>query len=201
MMGSLERLKDRILKEHRDRAEEILSEARVKAQEVAEEIRRRAREEAQDRIARAKAEADEAYRRAKVSAELAARNAVLAEKGRIIEEAFSRALRELSSRMRESYPGFLRAMIAGLDLEGPVEVTVAEADKGLITEAFLGEIAQEAKKLGRDVKFTIVGTTSRISGGALLRTAAVEIDCSTDSAVRALQDQLEPKVAEILFKR
>lgn len=200
-MGSLERLKDRILKEHRDRAEEILSEARVKAQEAAEEIRRRAGEEAKDRIARAKAEADEAYRRARVSAELAARNAVLAEKGRIIEEAFSRAPRELSTRMKERYPGFLRSMMERLDLEGLVEVTVAENDRTLITEAFLDEIAQKARNLGRDIKFTIVGTTPRISGGALLRTAAVEIDCSTDSAVRALQDQLEPKVAEILFKR
>ena len=97
-MGKAEKLKQKILSDAEAEARKILEEGEAEARGIRDEAQAEADKATSQYQARAEADAAEHIRRQTSLRELEARKAVLAEKGRLIEEVFEKVLESLREK-------------------------------------------------------------------------------------------------------
>lgn len=200
-MQNLDRLKARILEEARERAARITADASARGERIVEDAQARAAKALDDVNADAAQTAAEEERRAAVSRSLNERNAVLRARGDMIDKLIS----ELPGRIHQidgkSYLGIMRRMMLDAAPDGKADVVVASSDANRITDGFIQGIQKELTEQGKSVSLRLAGHTDSISGGFLLNTESLEVNCSLDALVALSEDELAPLVAEALFGR
>lgn len=197
--GKVEKLKHKIISDAEAEAGKITGEGEAQAKTILAEAQTQADRIAAESKARAESEAKEHIRRQLSLRELAARNALLGEKGKVIEEVFEKALEELRRRDREGGYSLTRALLLKAIESGDEEIIVSPEDRQAITPAFLESINGELRKAGKRAEITLAEDTRQIRGGFVLRRGRVEINASFETLLTMLRDEVETDVAGILF--
>jgi V/A-type H+-transporting ATPase subunit E len=198
-MGKAEKLKQKILSDAEAEARKILEEGQAEAGGITGEARAEADKAASQYQARAEADAAEHIRRQVSLRELEARKAVLAEKGRLMEEVFDKVIESLREKDRTGGYRLTRDLLLKAIETGTEEIIVAPDDRKAIDKAFIDSLNAEISKAGKKGEITLSEETRDIRGGFILRRGRAESNSSFDTLLTMLRDDVESRVAGILF--
>ncbi len=166
----------RIKKEAEEKAKALLKENEEKAGNLKKEI-----------IERGKEEAEEERKRKIIEANMEGKQEVLSEKRTILGKLFAQSLGRLKKMEEKEYLGLIRSLLADAPSEG--EIVISDQDKRIT-----GKFLQEMKK--GDLK---ISTGKEIRGGFIIKGPEVIVDCSFQTLLKVLEEDLEIRVARILF--
>ena len=193
-MNGLEKIQDRIrndaqreintLREDSERhAGEIIAEFQHQADKLLRESQEKSDKAAQDREVRLQG-----------SAAMEGRQCLLAEKQQCIDEAFRKAREELNALDETAYIRLL-AQLASRTGQGSEEIVLSKADRDKVGQAVV--TAANAMKPG--AAFTLSAETRELGGGLVLKDGRVEHNCTFDTILSALRQDMASEIANILF--
>ncbi len=139
------------------------------------------------------AEAPEVRRRAQIIANLDVKKLQLGAKQELIGQSFDGALESLCSLPSEKYLAFMEKLLDQAVASGDEELLTAK-DEQSINQAWIDNYnAAKGKKL------TISDEKADIKAGFILRRGKISVNCSLETLVRWLKDDLESDVVKRLF--
>jgi V/A-type H+-transporting ATPase subunit E len=199
-MAGIEKLKDRIIKDGEDKAKQIKDDAGLKAQDII----KRAEEKAQTMIEDAKAKGLKmsGNRKDRIisNAKLEARNMKLAQKQKTIDEIFKKAADFIKSMEKDKYTSFLEKLLLNNIETGEEEIVFSKNDIERLDPSFVERLNQKLLSEGKKGSLKLKDEIRDIGSGAVLINGKVEIDCSIDSQLKAIRDDLEGELADLLFE-
>ena len=195
----IEKLRQKIIKDAEDQAARTIGEGEAEAQTILEDAKNQVAGIRADFEARAKAEAEEHIRRQLSLRELEARKAILAEKWRVIDEVFGRALEELRRRDLEGGYSLTKELLLKAIEVGDEEIIMSPEDGQAIGNSFLKDINSKLKAVGKRGEVTLSEQTRDIKGGFILVRGRSEVNSSFQTILSMIRDEVETEVAGILF--
>ena len=206
VVGDVNALRDRVLKQAQEQAAEILDRARrvserdlVYAREEAEEIRSQQR-------AKVDPMAEMEGRKTLVNAEMEARRKLLEKKDELVSRIFAKAESRLEKlRGSEAYMDIITKLVAEGVASIGTEVTVefSGKDKDAFTPEAVSSIESHvAKSLDADIRLEFRCAGSDLSSGVIMRSkdGRVIIDNSFSNRLGRLKEELRGEVAEMLLQ-
>lgn len=198
-MAGVEKIKEQILQESENTVNKILQEAKKQAETIINKAQIQATEKAE--LVRKKAINDslEKVRIANSMAELEMRKSTLLTKQDIIDEVFSKVLDKLSSLDSAEYEKLIFNMLLNATETGDEEVVLSSNRKSKISEGFINSVNQSLVSAGKKGNLKLSDKTANIVGGFILMSQGIEVNNSFEALIRLNRDEIEPKVAQILF--
>lgn len=194
---AIENIIDQIGVDARTESNSLLSVARAEADAVRERAAKEAERLRSEALKKAKERAEEHARRIETLAGLELRKEVLQEKKNLIGEAFAKAEERITSLPTEEYLAFLRPIILGAVDSGNEEIILSKRHRSMFTADFLKALNDElGPQKGR---LRLIDENGEFSGGFILRDGKMETNMTLRSLMDSRRDDLEPKVAGILF--
>ncbi len=194
MMNGLEKINQRIRQDGSDEVAAIQAEAEGRVRSIRDDYRAQI----------AQLEADAAQRRARTvaerlerlggSAKMERRQLLLAAKQGCIDEAFARAAQALRDLPRQDYVALL-ARLAAENGSGDEELVLSAADRDAVGPA----VVDAANALKPGAAFTLSSESRDLGGGLVLKRGLVEVNCTFDTRLRQLRQEMATDVAQILF--
>ena len=194
MMNGLEKINQRIRQDGSDEIAAIQAEAEGRVRSIRADFRAQIVQmeaEAAERRARTVAERLE---RLGGSAEMERRQLLLAAKQGCIDEAFARAAQALRDLPRQDYVALL-ARLAAENGSGDEELVLSAADRDTVGPA----VVAAANALKPGAAFTLSSESRDLGGGLVLKRGLVEVNCTFDTRLRQLRQEMATDVAQILF--
>ncbi len=177
----------------------ILGKARADASSVAASFAQKAQSYQRDLISRAEEQASERIKRARSVSELEAKKALLAKKQELISRAFDLAYERLLKFPDNEYIDFLCRLAANASSSGTEEIILSAQDRS----RFGKQIVIGANKLLSDQQknagLTLSEEIRPLKGGLVLKNKDVELNCTLDTIVRLIKEDLSFEVAKVLF--
>jgi V/A-type H+-transporting ATPase subunit E len=171
------------------------------AEAEAKKILDRAKEEAKEKkctiLKKGEEEAERVCRRILQIADLEVRKIILSAKRQVISDAFEQVRNRLEE-LKNYQDLVCKMLLAGVET-GDEEVVISARDSNRIDQKFINSINTQLQKQGKKGSLTLAKEKAPITGGFVLRRGKVEIDNSFSSLIKSQKDELEIKVAEILF--
>jgi V/A-type H+-transporting ATPase subunit E len=198
--GKVQRLRDRIIKDAEEEARNIVAEGEAEAERIADEARGRAAEVTERARGRAESEAREHIRRQISIRELDARKAVLGEKGKLMDQAFEKAMESLRRKDVGGGYALTKSLLLKAIETGDEEIVLSPEDKKGINESFLAGLNKELKSKGLKGKVKVADDTRPMKGGFILRSGRKEINATFESMLAMMRDETELEISDALFK-
>lgn len=219
-MHNLDKILDKILSDAREEAEKILDAAQRECEAIEKESCARAQSVIEAAHARAKREETAAVQRANSTADMKKREILLAAKVGMMSKAFTEAEKYLYELSQEDYCVFLAHLLADAAVE---QIQTAQrmqelyGEEDASCEEFILVLSEKDRELGPLVikaaktfmkrisaaydktNFTLAEESAPIRGGLILRYGDISSNCSVEAVINGLREQMEAKVAGILF--
>ena len=173
---------------------DIAAQAAAEAEAILAQYRAEADKLLREGEARCKVLEHEQVERLEGGSRLACRQRVLAEKQRMLDEAFARAADALLKLPRPEYIDLL-ASLAAENGQGGEALVFSAADRDTVGQAVVD--AANAKRPG--TAFRLSDETRDTGGGLVLRRDRVELNCSFTEKLRQLRQEESSAVAKLLF--
>lgn len=139
------------------------------------------------------AEAPEVRRRAEIIANLDVKKISLGAKQELIGRSFDAALDRLCALSSAKYLAFMEKLLDQAVSSGDEELLTASGEKRL-TQSWLDKYNAAHHK-----KLKISAEKADIRGGFILRSGKISVNCSLETLIHWLKDELEPEVVKRLF--
>jgi V/A-type H+-transporting ATPase subunit E len=198
-MAGIEKIKEQILQDCEGTVNNILGEAKKQAEVIMNKAQLQANEKAESIRKKAINDSLEKVKIANSMAELEMRKSKLLTKQNIINEVFSKVLDRLSSLDGEEYEKLILNMLLSAIETGDEEVVLSSNRKSKMSEGFINKVNQSLVSVGKKGNVKLSDKTADIIGGFILMSKGVEINNSFEALIRLNRDEIEPKVAQILF--
>ena len=195
-MAEIDSLKNRILKESKDKAEAKEREAEAQVREMLKE----SEEKIQVILNDGKKEGDALKNRIISKAHMDYKNMILEAKQEALEKIFELVLQRIKEMNKEDYTHFLERLLIHNTETGTEEVILSKNDEEGIDAELLNKVNKELISQGKEGKLILKGYRDSISSGFILQRDGIEINCSPKSQLRLLRDNLEEELVDILFK-
>jgi len=183
-------------------AEEAAS-IRAEAAEKAEQVRTGARAKAAALLAEAReksvASAESHRRRLVTLASLDLRKQVGEARQQAMDKAFGLALDRIQNMDDAVYLPLLKDLSVSATETGEEEIVLSPADRRRVTAGFLSEVNEALRAAGKSGNLRLSDETRPFSGGVVLVGKNVELNCTFDSTLKLIRDDIEAEVASILF--
>lgn len=194
-MDGIEKITARISGDVRSEIDAIEAETTREAEEIRRKYQETAEREREAILEHGRIAADEREHRLASVAALEAKKQTLGIKQELLSLAFAKAEEKLCHLSEEEYISLLAALAVGAAKTGDEKIILSSKDKVRCGEA----VVVEANKRLPNGKFTLAECRRDISGGLLLSSGDVEINCTFESLIQQLRGELTPQVAQILF--
>jgi V/A-type H+-transporting ATPase subunit E len=198
--GKAKKLRDRILQDAGDETLEIVREGEAEAAGITDEARARAAEITGRAEKRSVDEAREHIRRQISIRELDARKALLAEKGKFMDEAFEKAVDAVKRKDVESGYALTRSLLLKEIKTGDEEIILSPEDKKAAGPSFLADLNKELKSKGLKGEVAFADETHSAKGGFILKSGRKEINATYEAMLEMIRDDAEIEVSDVLFK-
>lgn len=199
-MAEIDSLKNRILKESKDKAEAKEREAEVQARGILKESEEKIQVILNDGKIKGEKEGNALKNRIISQAHLNYRNMILEGKQEALENIFELALQKIKKMNKEDYTHFLERLLIHNVETGTEEVILSKNDEERIDAELLNKVNKELISQGKEGKLILKGYRDSIISGFILQRDGIEINCSPKSQIRLLRDNLEEELVDILFK-
>lgn len=200
MKEGTDRIIKRILDDAQDMSESIKAEALDKAKAVVSEAENKASHKKGQILEQARKAAGEQKWRIIGVAQLETRKNLLAAKQELIGEVFQKALKDLISLDDHRYLSIFRELLLNTVETGSENIICSPRDAKRIPDNFWQDINKTLKEQGKKGEVTLSEESRDIQGGFILQLAGVEMNCSFESLLEMNRDELEPEIADLLFK-
>ncbi len=192
---------DDIIKKIETDSQEKVNKFKAEAEAEANKILEAAKKEAESKrhliLRKGEEEAERSRKRILQIADLQARKVILSAKRQVISDTFEQARAKLDGM--KNYRDLIQKMlIAGVET-GEEEVAISAKDRKHIDKKLIDSVNKDIQKQGKKGALTLAADDAPITGGFILRKGKVEMDFSFTSLIKSQKDELEIKVAEILF--
>lgn len=198
-MNGIEKITGKIIDEANIDAKKIIEEAKVEAEIIIGKYKEKAASVAADIEDAGAKQAKVRELKYSSNAGLEARKTLLMEKQKLITEAFDKALSELRSMPKDKYVDLLARLAANAAQSGEEEIIFASDDKSKYGKEVIEQANKLIKAKGLKAQLKISDKIRPISGGVIITSGDVEINCALDGLVRMQRDNLSVQVAQILF--
>jgi len=205
-VGSLEALRDAILRQAQGQAAKALDIA----QRISERELELAREEAgklrDQLIAKAQPAVEMEKKKLTAAAEMEARRRLLNKKEELVSRLFAEVERTLEeARGSKLYIDIVSKSIADgvASIGGDVIVEFGEKDRGIFTSEVISSIeSQVVKSMGAEMKLEFRCAGDSISAGVVIKSSdgKVVVDSSFSNLIKRLKEEMRNEVSEILLK-
>lgn len=193
-MEGMEKVKDKILKEANNDSRRIFEKGRYEGRDAVYKAQRLAEKMEMDSRQKAEKDAEALKNGRKSVAELEARKLRLAAKQAVVADAFDTALDQLEAMDRGDYTRLLAERAKEAAVQGG-ELLFSERDR-----AEIGEKIVDLVNAGRtDARVSLGSDTINARGGFVLRSGAVEINCTLETMVADIREEVTPQVVKALF--
>lgn len=199
-MTGIEKIKGRIIADSSQKAANIVEEAKKQAEAILEKAKKQAQTRGEEIFRKAQQEASEKKRIAGSMLELEMRKHLLQTKQSLIEDVFDGVLEKLAGMSPEAYREAIGPMLLNALGDEEVEVVVSEKDKDILHSDFIAGINEQALAQNKRGRATLSQETRNIAGGFILKCHGIEINNSFEALIKMQRDEVEPKVAELLFQ-
>lgn len=192
---TVERIREAIISEAREEAEQIESEARSRREKRLEEAKQKLEEEFQHRFEEARRKVERRCER-RVLQKRSERNLdLLRKRNQILDDLFDRAADQVRQLPDEQYRDLIASWMEEVpaDLSGQVICHEEEEERIRPMVESLNEDRDEGATL------ELVPGDRPEGGGVIFHTEKYEIDMSVGTRVADLRDRLAPEVAEMVF--
>jgi V/A-type H+-transporting ATPase subunit E len=176
----LEAIVDKILKDARKQTSRIEGESRAKIQSIETQCKETVRDLLETSRKRAEKLAENQRVKLVSMAELEIRKDLLALKQEMIETAFEGTISKLLEGDEKRY-------------------SANQSDRKRIGDDLIREINATLLKVKRKGDLWLSRESRQIRGGVILRRGRKEVNCSVESIIYSKRDELEAKVARVLF--
>lgn len=198
-MAGVEKIKEKILQDCESTVSSILEAAKKQAEAVINKAQLQADEKAELIGKKAINDSFEKVRIANSMAELEMRKSKLLTKQNIIDEVFGKVLDRLSSLDGAEYENVIFSMLLSAIETGDEEVVLSGNRKSKMSEGFINNVNQSLISAGKTGNVRLSEKTANIAGGFILINKGVEVNNSFEALIRLYRDEIEPKVAQMLF--
>lgn len=196
MMNGIDKITERITMDAQADANAILARAKEDASAVLANYQKMAEDEKNRLLEEGRKKTAEREIRMVSVAELEGRKQLLSVKQQLISEAFAKALDSLLHLPTEEYVSLLTNLVANA-AAGNEELLFSEKDRDAYGEQVTAAANQ---KLGKNGKLTLAAETRPIQGGVILKQGDIEVNCSLETQVRMMKEELALEIAAVLFE-
>lgn len=196
MMNGIDKITERITMDAQADANAILARAQEDASAVLANYQKMAEDEKNRLLEEGRKKTAEREIRMVSVAELEGRKQLLSVKQQLISEAFAKALDSLLHLPTEEYVSLLTNLVANA-AAGNEELLFSEKDRDAYGEQVTAAANQ---KLGKNGKLTLAAETRPIQGGVILKQGDIEVNCSLETQVRMMKEELALEIAAVLFE-
>lgn len=196
---ALEDIVNKINTDALNEAAKVKDEAEASASKIGQEASDRATTIREEILRDARAKAREDRERSLIMANLESSKQVLAAKQALMDEAFERAKARLVGLGDREYLKLIEKVLLEAVESGDEVIIVSTKDRSRISPSFLEGINRSLISKGKKARLRLSKETRDIKGGVILSSGRSETDCSFETLIRELRDDLEIEVARILF--
>lgn len=199
-MGGIDRIKNQILQDAENERQKIIDDANKKAKELKDEAKKESEKIIADILKKATVTTEEKKRRAISMEHLEQRKSLLKAKQDLIDEVFNIAEKRLEKMPPEKYRNLIYNMMLKSVEMGNEEIIISEKDKEVINQALIDKVNESLNNQGKSGNLKLSTTYRDMIGGFILKTQDVEINSTFDSIIKQEREELETKIAKILFE-
>lgn len=193
-MNGIEKITARILADAQAEADAVKAEADKQCAGIHDDYDKKAQEEYWRIVRSGVADCEARVQRLGRAAEMEARKSLLALKQELVSAAFDKATEQVCSMPEQQYVEFLASLAAKASGSRNEEIVLAERD------AHLGaQVAERANALLSGGKLHYDGATREMTGGLVLCSGDIEINCNIETLVAQYRYELASQVAEVMF--
>ncbi len=196
-MSGLEKIRDRILEEASEKADEKMKEAEDKASEIKSEAVREADKIAGDAKAKAENEVRIYKERVDSSIDLDRRTRLLSAKQEIIGDVIGEAKKRILELNDKDYFELILKLIEKNMKPGEGIIYFSEQDLKRVPSGFTFDVARIAKQHGGEL--SVSKDKRDIGPGFVLGYGGIEENCTFDALFEEKKDELTDIVKTILF--
>lgn len=187
---ALEQILAQILADAKLEAESILRAASNEMDKILESAAKEAALLKDKIIATARSEEEFFFSKEIVARRLSAQKEILQVKKSQVDNCFSESLDMLLTLDDSLYRNLIKNMLTKINFKEEAEIVFSNYDRSRISQDYIHKINPHLK----------LSFADNIKGGFILKTKDLIIDNSLGNVLVSLRQDLEPKVAEILFK-
>lgn len=199
-MDGVNRITERIARDTELQAEGILSLAREEAAAKGRHDRKTAEARRELLMEKARTNAGEIYQRKVADAELEVRKMLLSEKQALVAEVFDKVLVQLASLPPEKYSAFLVRLAVNAARTGTEEVLLNPEDRLRYGSEVIAKANAQLAAVGKEARLTLSEEGRLFSGGLILKSGAVESNCTLEVLTALTRKAMTAEVARLLFE-
>ena len=227
-MEGIEKITAKIAQDAQAEIDKLMAETGEKAQAIQVNAAAQAQQEANEIVEKGRMAASERLERLSSAAQMERRKLELTAKQEVLGEAFDLALKKLCSLPEKEYIALLtklalKASSSGKELlifskkdrEKVGKAVVAAANEALLKErapnlppevtksrmgTLMDKLVHNTTAIVTGVGLTVSDETRDIQGGFIMVDGDVEINCAFETLIRLQREQMEKKVANVLFQ-
>ncbi len=198
-MTGTEKIIGRILQEAEDMAQELTQAARQQAETATARTMQEAKEQEARIVERARREAKEGASRTMAVADLTLRKELLAQKHRVLDEAFDKASQQFANLSDAHFVDIYLKLVLGALQKGSEGIAPAKEDAHRLGESFVAAVNDALVQQGKNAEVVLLPARDGLCGGCVLVSGEMEIDLSVQSVLNNVRESNEGEVAALLF--
>ena len=198
-MNGIEKITSRIAADAQEEVDILLREAAERCDAVRQACEKQAGQEEESLLLAGTEKAEQRVVRQERTARLEAKKSVLALKQELVAAAYDKAREKILAMPKEQYTAFLARQADAAVLTGREEIVLNAADRESIGAALLAEVNALAARRGLPGELTLSAEARPISGGLVLRSGNIEVNCTLDTLLEMSRSRLDAEVASVLF--
>ncbi|MBE7017465.1 MAG: hypothetical protein E7420_04835 [Ruminococcaceae bacterium] len=198
-MNGIEKITARLIRDAQAEVDVINAEADAQCAAILAEYEAKAAEAYEKRIAKGKADCATRSERMAATADMEQRKALLAFKQEMVSEAFEKAAEAVATLPREKYIEFFASLAADAAISGKEKLLFSEGDKADTGAEIVSAANALLAAKGKTAEISLAEETVEVSGGFIMRSGNIEVNCTADTLVQLTRSSLSSQVAEILF--
>ncbi len=198
-MAGVEKIKEKILLDAEEKVREINDNASNQALKIINDAKELALYKSKTISEKASYDASDKKRIVNSMVELEMRKNILAAKQEVIEKVFQVAIERLNNMEASKYESIMTELILQTVKSGDEHIIMSKASIEKLSSSFAERINEVLIKKGCKGNLKLSEEEGSTYGGFIIRSSGIEINNSFESILRMNRDDLEPKIAELLF--
>jgi len=199
-MKGIEKITAHIEADANAEAQAILDEATQKAKAIEADYKQKAQDEYWSLIKSGTEDCQDRVQRMGRLASMESQKSILATKQEMVAKAFDKAEEKIVNLPQDKYVEFLAKLASKSASSGEEEIILNERDKNACGEA----VAKAANALLADKgikgNLKVSGETAEISGGLILRSGGIDVNCTVDTLIEICRGEMASQLAEVMFE-
>ncbi|MEG1500805.1 MAG: V-type ATP synthase subunit E family protein [Clostridiales bacterium] len=199
-MNGIDKLTGRIMEEADAEVAGIINKAHQQAESIIKTQKVAAEELYHYKIKKGKEASEQKTERLVSVTKLEAKKLILQTKQDMVSLAFDKALTALLNLPEEKYTDLLASLAVDAVKTGQEEIVLSVKDLQLYGEKVAAKANGLLEQKGIKGQLKCADKTAKIQGGLLVKDLDIEVNCSFETLIRLMHDELATQVSSVLFK-